>query len=182
MHNFKISALLISGILLLSACSSPMKTHDESANKTAEKIIDKSAGKEGTQNKDAVRPCCINPDGAIKPHDDPNSILSKRSIYFGYDSFNVDDTFKPLVEAHAKYLAANKDLKIIITGNTDERGGREYNLALGQKRAEKVLHLFSLLGVTEAQLEAISYGAERPKAEGSNEAAWAENRRVDIRY
>ncbi len=87
-----------------------------------------------------------------------------------------------MVEAHAKYLAANKARKVLIQGNTDERGGSEYNLALGQKRAEAVRKSLSLLGVPEAQLEAVSLGKEKPKALGSDEAAWAENRRADIVY
>jgi peptidoglycan-associated lipoprotein len=87
-----------------------------------------------------------------------------------------------VVEAHAKYLAANKGRKILIQGNTDERGGREYNLALGQKRAEAVRKALSLLSVPESQMEAVSLGKEKPKATGSDEASWAENRRSDIVY
>jgi peptidoglycan-associated lipoprotein len=109
-------------------------------------------------------------------------VLAKRSIYFDLDSYTVKDEFKPLVEAHARYLSAHKDRKIVIQGNTDERGGREYNLALGQKRAEAVRKSHSLLGVAETQMEAVSFGKEKPKAQGSDEEAWAENRRADIVY
>jgi peptidoglycan-associated lipoprotein len=87
-----------------------------------------------------------------------------------------------VVEAHAKYLNAHKDRKVIIQGNTDDRGGAEYNLALGQKRAEAVRKALALLGVSEAQVEAVSFGKEKPKALGNDEAAWAENRRADIAY
>ena len=113
---------------------------------------------------------------------DPKSILSKRSIYFDLDSYVIKDEFKPVIDAHAKYLVSRKDRKIIIQGNTDERGGSEYNLALGQKRAEAVRRSLQALGVPDSQMEAISFGKEKPKAQGSNESAWAENRRADIVY
>ena len=120
--------------------------------------------------------------GSVDPLNDPKGILAKRSVYFDYDSYSVKSEFNPTVEAHAKYLVANKARKIIIQGNTDERGGREYNLALGQKRSEAVRQAMSLLGVPESQIEAVSLGKEKPKALGSDEAAWAENRRADIVY
>ena len=90
--------------------------------------------------------------------------------------------FKPVVGAHGQYLSATKTRKVIIQGNTDERGGREYNLALGQKRAEAVRKSLSALGVPESQMEAVSFGKEKPKATGSDEASWAENRRSDLVY
>ena len=119
---------------------------------------------------------------AVDPLNDPKGVLAKRSVYFDYDSYVVKDEFKALVEAHAKYLVANKGRKILIQGNTDERGGREYNLALGQKRAEAVRKALGLLSVPETQVEAVSLGKEKPKATGSDEASWAENRRSDIVY
>jgi peptidoglycan-associated lipoprotein len=121
-------------------------------------------------------------DNATDALNDPASILAKRSVYFDLDSYVVKDEFKSVVEAHAKYLIAHTDRKVIIQGNTDERGGSEYNLALGQKRAEAVRRALAVLGVSDAQLEAVSFGKEKPKAAGSNEAAWAENRRSDIVY
>ncbi|WP_016833102.1 peptidoglycan-associated lipoprotein Pal [Herbaspirillum lusitanum] len=121
-------------------------------------------------------------DAGSDPLNDPQGILSKRSIYFDYDSYTVKDEFRSVVEAHAKYLNSHKDRKVIIQGNTDDRGGTEYNLALGQKRAEAVRKALVLLGVSDAQVEAVSFGKEKPKALGSDEAAWAENRRADIAY
>jgi peptidoglycan-associated lipoprotein len=118
----------------------------------------------------------------MDPLNDPQGVLAKRSIYFDLDSYTVKDEFKPVLEAHARYLNSNKTRQIVIQGNTDERGGREYNLALGQKRAEAVRRAMTLLGVQESQLEAVSFGKEKPKAQGSDEAAWAENRRADIAY
>ena len=104
-----------------------------------------------------------------------------RVVFFDFDSFTVSDQFQGLVEGHAKALAANRSKRMVIEGHTDERGGREYNLALGQKRAAAVAKSLSLLGATEAQIEAVSFGKERPAAEGHDEAAWAQNRRAEIK-
>ncbi len=103
-------------------------------------------------------------------------------IYFDYDSFTIKPEFQGAVEAHAKYMAVNKTRKLAIEGHTDERGGREYNLALGQKRAEAVRRALSLLGVTDAQVEAVSFGKEKPVNSGADEAALAKNRRAELSY
>jgi peptidoglycan-associated lipoprotein len=113
---------------------------------------------------------------------DPNNILSKRSVYFEYDSFVVKDEYRPLVEAHARYLQQNRNARMTVQGNTDERGSREYNIALGQKRADSVKRMMTLLGATENQIETVSFGKEKPRNPGHDEAAWAENRRDDIVY
>ena len=120
---------------------------------------------------------------AQPPHKDPANILSqKRSVYFDYDQFVIKDEFKATVEAHAKYLQGNRALRVILQGNTDERGTREYNIALGQKRADAVKKLMLLLGATEVQIETVSFGKEKPRREGHDETSWAENRRVDVVY
>jgi peptidoglycan-associated lipoprotein len=119
---------------------------------------------------------------ARSPLTDPASILSKRSIYYDLDRYDIKEEYRSLVEAHARYLRDNRNAKMLIQGNTDERGSREYNLALGQRRAEGVKKMLILLGASEAQVEAVSLGEEKPKAEGSNEAAWAQNRRSDMLY
>lgn len=116
------------------------------------------------------------------PFNDPASVLAKRSIYFDVDSFTIKDEFKPVLEAHAQYLIARSDRKVVLQGHTDERGGSEYNLALGQKRAEAVRRTLAIFGVPEAQMEAVSFGKEKPRATASDEAAWAENRRCDLAY
>jgi len=113
---------------------------------------------------------------------DPKSILSKRTIQFDFDSFVVRDEYRPLVDAHAKYLQANRTARLTLQGHADERGSREYNIALGQKRADAVKNLMLLLGATEVQIETVSFGKEKPKAEGHDESAWAVNRRVEIIY
>jgi peptidoglycan-associated lipoprotein len=104
-----------------------------------------------------------------------------RIVFFDFDSFVVRDDGRPVVEAHARVLNANRSRKMIVEGHTDERGGREYNLALGQKRAEAVVRSLTLLGAGDAQLEAVSFGEERPAAQGSDEAAWAKNRRAELK-
>ncbi len=118
----------------------------------------------------------------MNPLRDPNNILSKRSIYFEFDSFVVEDKYKAQIEAHTRYLAGNKSAKVTLQGHTDERGSREYNIALGQKRADAVKRVMTLMGVQEVVIETVSYGKEKPKREGHDEASWAENRRVDIVY
>jgi peptidoglycan-associated lipoprotein len=113
---------------------------------------------------------------------DPNNILSKRSVFFDYDKFDVKDEYKPLIEAHAKYLRENAGTKMLIQGNTDERGSREYNIALGQRRSEAVKRMLLLLGAREDQIEAVSLGEEKPRATGHEESAWTQNRRDDMLY
>jgi peptidoglycan-associated lipoprotein len=103
-----------------------------------------------------------------------------RIVYFDFDSFVVKEEFRPLVEGHAKALTADRKRRMVLEGHADERGGREYNLALGQKRAEAVARSLTLLGVNESQLESVSFGEERPAVQGSDEAAWAKNRRVEL--
>ncbi len=118
----------------------------------------------------------------VDPLNDPKGLLVKRSVYFDFDSYAIKDEFNPLLAAHAKYLESHTARKILVQGNTDERGGREYNLALGQKRAVAVTKSLTTLGVSAGQVEAVSLGKEKPKATGHDEAAWAENRRADIVY
>ena len=119
---------------------------------------------------------------AMDPLNDPNSLLAKRSIYFDFDKYDIKPEFAQINAAHANYLTAHTARTVVIQGNTDSRGGREYNLALGQKRAEAELKVLAASGVPAARMEAVSFGKEKPKASGENEAAWAENRRDDIVY
>lgn len=116
------------------------------------------------------------------PLRDPNNILSKRSVYFDFDSYVVRDEFKPLVEAHARYLQSNRNARMTIQGNADERGSHEYNLALGQRRADAVKRMMTLIGATDGQVETVSFGKEKPRNAGHDEVAWAENRRDDMVY
>jgi peptidoglycan-associated lipoprotein len=171
MRPLSTLAVLVSSAVLLAACSSVKldETKPPVEEKTAAPVKD-------TRTVQEVKT------ESVDPLNDPKGELAKRSVYFDYDSYVVKDEFKPLIAAHGKYLSQHKERKIIIQGNTDERGGSEYNLALGQKRAEAVRKSLTLVGVPDAQMEAVSLGKEKPKALGHDEASWAENRRADIVY
>ncbi len=169
MRHFKTLAIIFSSVLVLSACGSSVKLDDSAADGSAGSAADsRSVSTVNATSSD--------------PLNDPQGVLANRSIYFDFDSFVVKEQYRPVVDAHAKYLVSNPARKIVIQGNTDERGGREYNLALGQKRAEAVRKMMSLLGVSDQQVEAVSYGEEKPKAMGSDESAWSQNRRADLVY
>ncbi len=117
-----------------------------------------------------------------QPWNDPKSALYERSVYFGFDEYTVQTKYQKMLSAHASYLKANLKQKVIIQGNTDDRGTAEYNLALGQRRSDAVRKSLNLMGVSDDQIEAVSFGKEKPKVEGDNESAWTENRRADIVY
>lgn len=169
MKSIKLLVAVGAGAVLLSACSStPVKGSASAKNPTPAATADARSVATVT--------------AAVDPLNDPQGVLAKRSAYFDYDSYILRNDAKSMVEAHGKYLSSHKGRKIVIQGNTDERGGSEYNLALGQKRAEAVRKSLSLLGVPDAQMEAISFGKEKPKAVGHDEASWSQNRRADIVY
>ena len=104
----------------------------------------------------------------------------KRSVYYEFDKYDIKPEYRALVESHARWLRSNPQARLVIEGNADEQGSREYNLALGQRRAESVSKMMTLMGVRAEQVEAISYGEERPRANGHDEKAWSENRRSDF--
>ena len=122
------------------------------------------------------------PPPVVDALNDPNSVLAKRSVFFDFDKSLIKSEFQPLIEAHGRYLVEHLKRQIRIEGNCDERGGREYNLALGQRRADAVRERMELVGVPAARIETISLGKEKPKANGHDETAWAENRRADLVY
>jgi len=136
------------------------------------------------QGQDSVisKPVAPIASGGADPLKDPNSILSKRTVFFDYDSDAIKEEFRPLLQAHARYLSSNRDAKMLIQGNTDERGSREYNIALGQRRAEAVKRMLVLLGAQDSQMEAASLGEEKPRCEEKTEACYAQNRRGDLLY
>jgi peptidoglycan-associated lipoprotein len=180
MRKWIIAAIVIAA---LAGCKStdtqaPAPVDDKSASDAAA-----AAGGATTKGVGAAGVTGSPGSTAMQPHKDPANLLSqKRSVYFDYDQFVIKDEFKATVEAHAKYLQSNRALRITLQGNTDERGTREYNIALGQKRADAVKKLMQLLGATEIQIETVSFGKEKPRREGHDESSWAENRRVDIVY
>ena len=162
--SWKVLAAAAAAAALLSGCSSV--SLDEGA-------------KSGTLAGEASAAQQAAP---TNPFTDPKSPLSHRSIYFGFDSYDVSPEYAAVVEAHAKWLADHPNVRITVQGNTDERGGREYNLALGQKRSEAVKQRLQLLGIPAERIEAVSFGREKPVAYGHSEEAWAQNRRADIVY
>ncbi|MAF05184.1 peptidoglycan-associated lipoprotein Pal [Herbaspirillum huttiense] len=172
MRTISTFALIVSSAVLLAACSSTKL--DDKANAPVQ-----NGASNGAADTRAVG--TVNA-GSVDPLNDPQGVLAKRSVYFDYDSYTVKPEYRTVIENHAKYLVAHKDRKVIIQGNTDDRGGAEYNLALGQKRAEAVRKALVLLGVSDAQVEAVSFGKEKPKALGQDESSYAENRRADIAY
>jgi len=118
----------------------------------------------------------------VDPLNDPNSLLAKRSLYYPFDVAVVQDSDKRIVQAHAKYLSEHPNRTVRLEGNCDERGSNEYNLGLGQRRADGVKQMLLLGGVKASQIETVSYGEESPMDGGHNESAWAQNRRTDIKY
>ena len=119
---------------------------------------------------------------AGSPLEDPDSPLSNQTVYFDFDSAEIRPEDKELLAAHAEFLAANPEVSVVLEGHTDERGSREYNLALGERRAKAVQQLLTLQGAARDQVEVVSFGEERPAAAGHDESAWAQNRRVELVY
>ncbi len=173
MRNVKHVAFILSTAALLAACSTQKPV--EKAPEVVEKPAAPVAPVADTRKVEPVQ-------AAVDELDIPGGKLANRSVYFDFDSYVVREDGKEVVSNHSAYLVKNAQRSILIQGNTDERGGSEYNLALGQKRAEAVRKSMAALGVPEARMEAVSLGEEKPKATGSNEEAWAQNRRADIVY
>lgn len=173
MKTSSVSMLAIATTMLLGACSTTKMADAPMANQAMVTPMPAAADPRTVATVTTV---------SIDPLNDAKGMLARRSVYFDYDSYGVKDEFKPVLDAHSRYLASHQARHILIQGNTDERGGSEYNLALGQKRAEAVRKSLQLMGVPANQMEAVSYGKEKPKAAGHDEAAYAENRRDDIVY
>jgi peptidoglycan-associated lipoprotein len=174
MRTLYIRAITLSIAAVLAACSStPQKAPaTTAAAPTAAPVV---------HQPDSRAVATVNT-GPADPLDDPKGVLAQRSVYFDFDSYVIKSDYNQLINNHSKYLEAHTARKIIIQGNTDERGGSEYNLALGQKRAEAARKAMAAMGVSESQMEAVSFGKEKPKAAGHDEAAWSQNRRDDIVY
>jgi peptidoglycan-associated lipoprotein len=168
--------------LTLSACGTTGSTPATVEDRTGGTAGTTASGAESTGVGTAGVGGSALPGDAGDPRKDPASPLSKRSVHFDFDSFVVKDEYRPMLEAHAGYLKSKRDARVILQGNADERGSREYNLALGQKRAEAVRKVLSVMGVSDAQMEAVSFGEEKLRNPGSTEEAHAENRRTDVVY
>jgi len=170
--SIKNRVLLAGTVMLLTACGS-------SVNLDSPPVEDRTSGGAGSSVVAKTTAGSAVDDGKAGQ----GAIASvSRLVYFDYDSYAIKPEFQAQIDAHAAYIKADRSRKVVIEGHTDERGGREYNLALGQRRAEAVRRSLGLLGVADSQVEAVSFGKEKPAVQGSAEAAWAKNRRAEISY
>ncbi|HSV44342.1 MAG TPA: peptidoglycan-associated lipoprotein Pal [Ramlibacter sp.] len=179
---FSKRMLLALGLVAaLTACSSGVKLSDVPVeDKSGSRVVPgaQAGGGQTGATQSQVTPVAVDPKAGAMPG--PTGV--GKIVYFDYDSYVIKPEFQALIESHARFLKANGARKVNIEGHTDERGGREYNLALGQKRSEAVRRAMGLLGVTDTQVEAVSFGKEKPAATGSDEQAWSQNRRAEIAY
>jgi peptidoglycan-associated lipoprotein len=170
MKKLVISIVLVN---LLAACASEKPKAPEAAAPVPAPVVTAPAPEAAPAPAAVVE---------VDPLNDPASILAKRSVYYPFDVSAVQDADKPVVLAHAKYLSEHPDRKVRVEGNCDERGSNEYNLALGQRRADSVKQMLVLGGAKASQIETVSYGEEKPRCTDHNEACWKQNRRSDIKY
>ena len=169
MKKLLISILLVN---LLAACASQKPVEPEAAAPAPAPVVEAPPAP-------APAPA---PVVETDPLDDPNSLLAKRSTYYPFDVSAVQEADKPIVQAHAKYLSEHPNRTVRLEGNCDERGSNEYNLGLGNRRANGVKQMLLLGGARESQIETVSYGEEKPRCTDHNEACWKQNRRTDIKY
>ena len=165
------AALAAAALFLVAGCASQSTTPEQAAPQAAAQPA----------AQPSATPPASAPAASPAPRD-PRDGYAKRSVYYEFDGYDVKAEYRPLVEAHAQFLKQNPSARITIEGNCDERGSREYNVALGQRRAESVMKMMTLLGVRDGQIESVSFGKEKPRVAGNSEAAWAENRRSDFAY
>jgi len=167
-----VLAVILAASLAVSGCGSKKPKPDANAANTSQSGAGTSGAGTSTTNSE---------EGADAPGP-MEGVLAKRTIYFDFDSSEIKGEGPDIVAAHAKYLSKNGPMKVRLEGHTDERGSREYNIGLGERRAQAVRRALLLQGAAEGQISTVSYGEERPAAAGSDEAAWAKNRRVEIVY
>jgi peptidoglycan-associated lipoprotein len=164
---------------MLAACGTNVPLHDVPVSDATAKPV---AGPSVPANTGPVSGTAVAPVNLVDASASDKAVLATRVVYFDYDSFVIKPEFQTLIADHARYIKSKADRKVAIEGHTDETGGREYNLALGQKRADAVRGALGLLGVSQNQMEAVSFGKEKPAVTGSTDEAYAKNRRTEIRY
>lgn len=181
----KRKLLALTLVAILAGCSSGVKLDDVPVEDKSGSAISTGSGTAATgggtgagAGQSSVASVDLNKSGT----DAAGPVGTPRVVYFDYDSFVIKPEYQGIIDAHARFLKANSARKVAIEGHTDERGGREYNLALGQKRSEAVRRALGLLGVNDSQVEAVSFGKEKPAEAGNDEAAFAKNRRAEIAY
>lgn len=176
LNKFVLALGVVLALLLTGCGTSAVKldtppVEDRSSSGTTATTVGDATAKSTVASVDVSK----SSQGAAMPTD-------ARLVYFDYDSYVIKPEFQTLIANHATYIKSDKNRKVVLEGHTDERGGREYNLALGQKRAEAVKRALVLLGVADGQLEAVSFGKEKPAVQGGDESAWSKNRRTEISY
>ncbi len=188
MTHAKSTVLLASMLTLLAACSNTALAPNEPGTNTNAALAAGTTAAASARTAGAATPQGTAPAASIAsvnlpPYLDPaNRLSTERSVFFAFDDYTIAGDYTGLVERHGRFLAANPGVAVRIEGNSDERGGVEYNLALGQKRADAVLRALSIHGVRDNQMEAVSWGEAKPRAEGHDESAWAQDRRADLQY
>jgi peptidoglycan-associated lipoprotein len=181
--NKKLAVSLIMSIFLAACASKPIEEPKAPVTESAPPAATQpEAPAPESSNANAAPEPVMETKTEVNPLKDPNNILSTRSIYFDFDKDEVKSEYRALVEAHSKYLVEHPNAKLVLQGNADDRGSREYNLALGQRRSVAVRKAMIVLGATDAQIETISFGKEKPRCSEQTEACWSQNRRVDIVY
>jgi len=176
--QFKRVSIALTIAALIAGCSSGVKLDDVPVEDKGATSTTGGGANSGSTGQSGVAPVDLTQSG----RDGAGPVGVARIIYFDFDSYAVKPEFQSVLEGHARFLKASSARKVMLEGHTDERGGREYNLALGQKRAEAVRRSLALLGVPDAQMEAVSFGKEKPAAQGNSESAFAQNRRVELSY
>jgi peptidoglycan-associated lipoprotein len=182
MMNKKFVVSVIMAMFLAACASKPIEEPKAPMKDSSPPPQTQEAPPADTSNSGANTTPTMETKAEANPLKDPNNILSTRSIYFDYDKDEVKSEYRALVEAHAKYLVQHPNAKLVLQGNTDDRGSREYNLALGQRRSVAVRKVMNVLGASDTQIETVSYGKEKPRCSDQAEACWAQNRRVDVVY
>jgi peptidoglycan-associated lipoprotein len=166
-------------VLMLAACGTNVPLTDVPVADATAKPVGNSTAAAGTGAVGSSAVAQVNLANATAPD---KAVFAERIVYFDYDSFVIKPEFQAMIADHARYIKSQSARKVAIEGHTDETGGREYNLALGQKRADAVRNALAILGVPQSQMEAVSFGKEKPAVAGSTEEAYAKNRRTEIRY
>lgn len=177
--KLKHISLALAITALLAGCSSGVKLDDVPVE---DKGATSTTGGAGANSGNTTQSGVAGVDLSQSGRDAAGPVGVSRIVYFDYDSYVIKPDFQALIEAHARFIKAGNGRKVMIEGHTDERGGREYNLALGQKRAEAVRRSLALLGVSDSQMEAVSFGKEKPAAQGNSEDVFAQNRRAELSY
>ncbi|HEY0635197.1 MAG TPA: peptidoglycan-associated lipoprotein Pal [Gammaproteobacteria bacterium] len=177
------AGLMMAGVLAMGGCTSI----DEKAEVPVDEqpvgaAADEGASASGAQLGAGQDGAAMTDGSAATSLDDPNSPLSKRIFYFAYDSSDLSDIDRDILTAHARFLANNPTMSVVIEGHADERGSREYNLALGERRARAIEQVMTLQGAQKRQLQVVSFGEERPVAMGHDDESWRQNRRVELIY